>query len=117
MWRRPLEMSLRLQKALQVLFVVVVVAVIVFAAVVVVAALVFRCCFCHSACSLLFFSSLATGRMRNMPALLHMRVCTSVCVFVCVRAVKMRSYFGAGIAIFRLMSALETTTNKGKATN
>lgn len=51
MWRRPLEMSLRLQKALQVLFVVVVVAVVVFAAaVVVVAALVFRCCFCHSAC-------------------------------------------------------------------
>lgn len=76
MCRRPLEMSLRLQKALQVLFVVV--AVIVFS-VVVVAALVFRCCFCHSACSLLFFSSLATGRMRNMPALLHMRVCTSVC--------------------------------------
>lgn len=76
MWRRPLEMSLRLQKALQVLLVVVVVAVVVFAAaVVVVAALVFRCCFCHSACSLLFFSSLATGRMRNMPALLHMRVC------------------------------------------
>lgn len=112
MWRRPLEMSLRLQKALQVLFVVVVVAVVVFAAaVVVVAALVFGCCFCHSACSLLFFSSLATGRMRNMPALLHMRVC------VRVFAVKMRSYFGAGIAIFRLMSALETTTNKGKATN
>lgn len=107
MWRRPLEMSLRLQKALQVLFVVVVAVVVI----VVVAALVFRCCFCHSACSLLFFSSLATGRMRNMPALLHMRVC------VRVFAVKMRSYFGAGIAIFRLMSALETITNKGKATN
>lgn len=55
-WRRPLEMSLHLQKALQVLFIVVVavvvfvVAVVVFAAAAVVAALVYRSCFSHSAC-------------------------------------------------------------------
>lgn len=55
MWRRPLEMSLHLQKALQVLFIVVVavvvfvVAVVVFAAAAVVAALVYRSCFSHSA--------------------------------------------------------------------
>lgn len=42
------------------------------------------------ASSTFFSSSLATGRMRNMPALLHMRVS------VCACAVKMRSYFGAG---------------------